>query len=117
MQDPETEEILKGVEITVAMEQLVFAQQTKRGNQTVDGFADRVAAPAQVSIVLCGRYRQGAAAVLKNMEFQEGPLNPGKLGCISDALQDLTQDKICKPKPLPVQFAVQPNGFRIFVAP
>jgi hypothetical protein len=113
MQDLQPQRFLEAIEIPIPMQQLMPSLQTKSSDQAIDCLADRITAPAQLSVVLCGDQRQVAPASVKDLKSQKLALRPRKLNRVLNSLQYFTKNQVGQPHPMLRQVLVQPICFRV----
>ena len=63
MNDLQSENVLKGVEVAIAVEQRMRVLETERRDEAIDGLPDGPPPSAQAAIVSSGRLRESDAAV------------------------------------------------------
>lgn len=88
-------------------------QQAKSRDHAIDSFANSIAMPAQLPIILSGGDGKGDSSGRENMKLRQACKDPREIFMIANALKNFAQDKVCKPQPLPFQLIIEPQGFRI----
>ena len=88
----ETKNILKRVEVTVAMQERVPFLQAKRGDQAINCLAYREPVVPQNLIVASGGDRQLYSGHVEYSEIQHVIPDALKLSVLPDTLQDFAED-------------------------
>ena len=89
MNDLQSENLLEGVEIAIAMEQRMRVLETKCRNEAIDCFPDRPPTSTQAAIVSRCRLREFDAAGVEDLETAQCPKNSSSGGIGRDALEHL----------------------------
>ena len=113
MDDGESEVLLEGIEIAIAVEQRVVMANALRRNQQIDGFANRAARASKESIILRGINRKLAVMEFDQLELHEVSFDGRRLPLVVHSHQDFGQYQRGQTKTFVLQTQIQPFGFGI----
>jgi len=104
------EVFLKRIEITVAVQKAMPFLQAKSCNQAINGFAYRVTATPQNTVVLRRRDGQLSPAGVEYVESGKTLPDLRESGVAPNSLQHFAEDEIGQPQTLSFYFPIQPGS-------
>jgi hypothetical protein len=112
MHDRELKELFEGIEISIAVKQLMPFTNAERRDETVDRLPYGATSAAQHTIVSGSVPREIDATRLEYLQLQQQLLDIDSRTLIPHALQDLAQDDVYETQPSPTKLLIKPIRFR-----
>ena len=102
MNDLQSEGLLEGVEIAIAVEQRMRVLETERRNEAIDGLSNSPASGTQFAVVSSGRLRKLNAAGVEDLEAAHGAKDLRGGSIVRDSLEHLAYRQVEQPQTLPL---------------
>ncbi len=111
MNDLQSEDVLEGVEIAIAVEQRMRVLETERRDEAIDCLPDGPPASAQAAIVSRSRLRESDAAGVEDLETAKCAKDSSGGGIGRDALEHLAHRQVEQPQTAALRLSIEPLDF------